>query len=166
MEPTFTSLPSVSAVAQGFRSQIDASVAALPCCLSPATHQRRDCGVQRRRFTASSKPEALLAMLGLGPRGGGSAATTGTTGEAARGAQGPICGRYSSVGPLYLPCFEIAESLHICHDISLLRGWSVAGLPLIGTKRAEHQGIRSWAGPRSMIDYHQYNQFKPHVLVL
>ena len=38
-----------------------------------------------------------------------------------------------------------------CHDISLLRGWLVAGLPLIGTERAEHWGIRSWAGPTSMI---------------
>ena len=25
-----------------------------------------------------------------------------------------------------------------CHDLPLSRGWSVAGLPLIGTKRAEH----------------------------
>jgi hypothetical protein len=39
--------------------------------------------------------------------------------------------------------FDVAKP---CHDISLLRGWSVAGLPL-----AEHWGISLWAGPTSMI---------------
>jgi hypothetical protein len=38
-----------------------------------------------------------------------------------------------------------------CYDIPLLRGWLVAGLPLICTKWAEHQGISLWAGPTSMI---------------
>jgi hypothetical protein len=29
-------------------------------------------------------------------------------------------------------------NINICYDIPLLRGWLVAGLPLICTKRAEH----------------------------
>ena len=45
-----------------------------------------------------------------------------------------------------------------------LRGWLVAGLPLICTERAEHQGISLWAGPTSMIPSLQYNQFNLMVL--
>ena len=44
----------------------------------------------------------------------------------------------------------IGTHIYNCYDIPLFKGL-VAGLPLIRTDRAEHQGISLWAGPASMI---------------
>jgi hypothetical protein len=49
----------------------------------------------------------------------------------------------------YTLAFDTFTVCIFCYDVSLFKG-SVAGLPLICTE-AEHQGIRLWAGPTSMV---------------
>jgi len=47
-----------------------------------------------------------------------------------------------------------------------VKGLSVAGLPLIGPERAEHLGIRTWAGPASMIVEPSIQSIYPYVYML